>query len=183
VRLLFYRERKVQCVFKLEFTAYQRCLDGNTRVRSVGSGGRWELLHGMNNLPQSTMINANILYRRHTNPLSLPIGDPCPGETCLTIIKDYLVMIYRLLPLVYRSSFRALLGANTYTTNPVFFRLCLALYSVVVASVHRKFEIYSGGRYADIRCHDGPGVSHAHSQQAYVSNRLTESAGNERNAG
>lgn len=87
--------------------------------------------------------------------MSLPIGDLsiehlCPRETFLTIIEDYLIMVYPLLPLIHRPSFRDLLSAKAYTTDPAFFRLCLALCAVAVASVPRKFEIYSGGRYADV---------------------------------
>ncbi|KAF2795946.1 hypothetical protein K505DRAFT_301266 [Melanomma pulvis-pyrius CBS 109.77] len=132
------RERKVQCVFDGEITACRRCLDGHTACTFLRE-----------RKPRGPVA------RRHTTPLSLPIGDLtiehlCPRDTFLVIIEDYLDMVYPLLPLIHRPSFRALLDANAYATDPAFFRLCLALCAVAVASVPRKFDIYGGGRYEDV---------------------------------
>lgn len=68
-------------------------------------------------------------------------------------MRDYLDLVYPLLPLVHCRTFRTQLGANIAEAaehDPAFFRLCLVLCSVAVASLPKKFNEYSGGRYADI---------------------------------
>lgn len=59
-------------------------------------------------------------------------------------------MVYPLLPLIHRPSFRAALSSNLYTTDPAFFRLCIALCAVTIASIPRKFDQYGGSRYPDV---------------------------------
>ncbi|KAF1959491.1 hypothetical protein CC80DRAFT_489621 [Byssothecium circinans] len=85
----------------------------------------------------------------------MPVGDLsiehlCPKAAFGAIIDDYLQLVFPLLPLVHRPSFRASIEAAAYTADPAFFRLCLAVCAVTVASIPRKFEEYGREKYADV---------------------------------
>lgn len=86
---------------------------------------------------------------------SVPVSDLSIGHLCSTdvfrsIIDDYLELVYPLLPLVHRPTFRTLVEADAYVTDPAFFRLCLAVCAVTVASIPRKFDEYGRSRYNDV---------------------------------
>jgi hypothetical protein len=80
----------------------------------------------------------------------LSIEHLCTPAVFRAIIDDYLDFVYPLLPLVHHPSFRTLVEANAYAVDAAFLRLCLAVCAVTVASIPRKFDQYSSGRYADV---------------------------------
>lgn len=86
---------------------------------------------------------------------NLPVGDLsiellCPPSVFKDIINDYLELIYPLLPLVHRPNFRALLDISSFNHDAAFFRTCIAICAVTIASLPRKFEVYGSGRYSDV---------------------------------
>lgn len=100
------------------------------------------------------VIDKRAIRRVVTAP-SVPIGalsieHLCPQSVFERIIDDYLDLVYPLLPLIHRPTFRSLLDANAYTVEPAFFRLCLAICAVTVASLPRKFDEYGKDRYNDV---------------------------------
>ena len=95
------------------------------------------------------------MARRHVAALTLPVGDLaiehlCTREVFQSIVNDYLELVYPVLPLIHRPTFRALVSSSAYTSDPKFFRLCVALCAATVASIPRKFETYNDGRYNDV---------------------------------
>ncbi|KAF2648085.1 hypothetical protein K491DRAFT_684989 [Lophiostoma macrostomum CBS 122681] len=132
------RDQRVQCVFENESTSCQRCMRSNgacTFLRERKPRG-----------PPA---------KRHVATLTLPVGNLaiehlCARHVFLGIIHDYLEMVYPVLPLIHRPTFRALIGSSAYDSDPKFFRLCIALCAATVASIPRKFKTYSGGRYNDV---------------------------------
>ncbi|KAF2107871.1 glycosyl hydrolase family 3 C-terminal domain-containing protein [Lophiotrema nucula] len=128
------RDRKVQCVYDGENASCRRCLDGRLNCTFLCA----RKARG----PPA---------RRQANALTLPIGELavehlCPRHVFLDIIRDYLEMVYPVLPLVHRPSFCNLLENQAYADDPAFFRLCIPLCAVTVASIPRKFEIYNADR-------------------------------------
>ena len=148
------RDRKVQCVFDRDSTSCRRCFDGNVKCTFLKERKPRGPVARYGQTYPSFLDDAE-RYRRQTSGLSLPVGELsiehlCPRTVFLNIIDDYLEMVYPLLPLVHLPTFRSLLEANAYATDPAFFRLCLALSAVTVASIPRKFDTYGGSRYADV---------------------------------
>lgn len=76
----------------------------------------------------------------------------CDPSVLRQIIHDYLTLVYPLIPLVHRRTFRAQFENSLDATDhdPSFFRLTLALCAVTVASLPKKFLEYSRGRFVDI---------------------------------
>ncbi|OAG11399.1 uncharacterized protein CC84DRAFT_1253872 [Paraphaeosphaeria sporulosa] len=95
---------------------------------------------------------------RPFNTFAVPVGELslalfCDPSVLRHIVRDYLDLVYPLLPLVHRGTFSTQFETNTIDAaehEPAFFRLCLALCAVTVASLPKKFNEYSRGRYADI---------------------------------
>lgn len=99
------------------------------------------------------------INRRNVTPVApdLPIGylsieHLCSRHVFSILITDYLEMVYPLLPLIHRPTFLAQLSAQSYMSDPAFFRLCIALCAVTVASIPRKFETdyNSPSKYTDV---------------------------------
>ncbi|KAF2644815.1 hypothetical protein P280DRAFT_443859 [Massarina eburnea CBS 473.64] len=132
------RVRKVQCIFEGESAACRRCAD--SRVDCTFLSDR---------KPRGPVA------RRTPANLNLPVGELsiehfCPKATFRSIIDDFLQLVFPLLPLVHRPSFRTSIESAAYTADPAFFRLCLAICAVTVASIPRKFEEYGRDKYADV---------------------------------
>lgn len=99
-----------------------------------------------------------------TNNINVPpIGDLAIEHLCSrpvfrSIVDDYLHLVYPVLPLVHRLSFQRSVQGGLYTSDPAFFRLCLAVCAVTVASIPRKFLEYRrdyahAGAFVDRACH------------------------------
>ncbi|KAF2000123.1 hypothetical protein P154DRAFT_492723 [Amniculicola lignicola CBS 123094] len=135
------RDRKIQCGFDGDSTTCRRCSDSNlacTFLRERKPRG-----------PPARRL------ARDPTALTLPVGELCIELLCsrnifLNILDDYLEMVYPLLPLIHRPQFRARLEIDTYTKDSGFFRLCIALCAVTVASLPRKFDSYSAKLYPDV---------------------------------
>ena len=87
--------------------------------------------------------------------LNITLGEISVEHLCAPgifhiIINDFLDLVYPVLPLVHRPSFRNRLQRNAYISDAAFTRLCLALCAVTVASIPRKFGEYGAGRYANV---------------------------------
>ncbi|OAK96078.1 hypothetical protein IQ06DRAFT_352320 [Phaeosphaeriaceae sp. SRC1lsM3a] len=74
----------------------------------------------------------------------------CDEVVFRAILDDFLDLVYPLIPLVHRPGFRKLVNDKAYTTDPAFFRLCLAVCAVTVASIPRKFAEYGLSRYTNV---------------------------------
>jgi hypothetical protein len=135
------RLRKIQCIFEGESASCRRCRDGGIGCTFVSERKQ------RGPVPRSTVaeVGAGDLV-----PNNLSIDYLCDAVVFRTILGDYLDLVYPLLPLIHRPSFRTLVDANAYTNDPAFFRLCLAVCAVTVASIPRKFDEYSLGRYSDV---------------------------------
>lgn len=66
-----------------------------------------------------------------------------------TILTDFFARIYPLVPLVHRPTFNHKLSLRAYETEPAFYRLCISLCAVTVASLPRNFASYAGTLYRD----------------------------------
>lgn len=83
----------------------------------------------------------------------LSLAHFCDPWVLRRIVRNYLDLVYPLLPLVHRRTFCAQFEASIADVtehDPAFFRLCLALCAVTVASLPKNFNEYSRGRYAAI---------------------------------
>ncbi|PVI06081.1 hypothetical protein DM02DRAFT_610044 [Periconia macrospinosa] len=140
------RVRKVQCIFEGDGNACRRCTDGNLDCTFL-----------------SDRKQRGPPARRANAIANIPIGDLalehlCSRATFLSIIEDYLQLVYPVLPLVHRPTFHASVQNNAYASDPAFFRLCLAICAVTVASLPRKFHEYGrdyahAGAFVDRACH------------------------------
>ncbi|KAF2009536.1 hypothetical protein BU24DRAFT_428433 [Aaosphaeria arxii CBS 175.79] len=133
------RDRKVQCVFESpESPSCRRCTDANgpcTFLKERKARG-----------PPA---------RRVPSTQALPVGNLsiellCPHDVFLSILEDFLHIVYPVLPLVHRPTFRLLVESKSYTSDPAFFRLCIGLVAVTVASIPRNFEKYGASMYPDV---------------------------------
>ncbi|RSL44771.1 hypothetical protein CEP54_014553 [Fusarium duplospermum] len=87
-------------------------------------------------------------------PLPLPIGTIgiahfLPEPVFLTVIDDFLFRVYPLVPFIHLPRFRAQLAGRDFETEPAFFRLCVALCAITVASLPRKLSSYGIVGYHD----------------------------------
>ncbi|KAH7389277.1 hypothetical protein DE146DRAFT_758589 [Phaeosphaeria sp. MPI-PUGE-AT-0046c] len=83
-------------------------------------------------------------------PSHLSIEHFCDAVIFRAILDDFLDLVYPLIPLVHRPTFRNLVDDKAYTKDPGFLRLCLAVCAVTVASIPRKFGEYGLDRYTNI---------------------------------
>jgi hypothetical protein len=73
-----------------------------------------------------------------------------PESIFLTILDDFLLRVYPVLPLVHVPSFTTSLRQRAFETDPVFFRLCISLCAVTVASIPRNVAgFYGSSWYTD----------------------------------
>ncbi|RTE79873.1 hypothetical protein BHE90_005615 [Fusarium euwallaceae] len=87
-------------------------------------------------------------------PLPLPIGTIgiahfLPEPVFLTIIDDFLFRVYPLVPFIHLPRFKAQLARRDFETEPAFFRLCVALCAITVASLPRNLSSYGIVGYHD----------------------------------
>ncbi|KAF2678443.1 hypothetical protein K458DRAFT_138954 [Lentithecium fluviatile CBS 122367] len=132
------RLRKVQCTFAGENAACRRCVDGGIACTFA-----------------SERKQRGPAARHTIAALDVGLGEPSIDHLCSptvfrAIIDDYLHLVYPLLPVVHRPSFRALVDANAYTSDAAFLRLCLAVCAVTVASIPRKFNEYAIDQYPHV---------------------------------
>lgn len=66
----------------------------------------------------------------------------CPREAFEAIISDYLARIYPIYPLVYPPAFRTGFDSRLFQKDPGFYRLCISLTAVTVASLPKRFSAY-----------------------------------------
>lgn len=99
---------------------------------------------------------ADISSSRAPNNLSQPIGpilleNFCSPQMLHRLISDFDSFVYPLSPLVHRPTCSALLESGAYNSDPVFFRRCLALSAITVASIPSNESEYCGGVYMNIQ--------------------------------
>jgi hypothetical protein len=135
------RLRKIQCIFEGESALCRRCHDGGIGCTFMSERKQ------RGPVPRSTVSNVDAVHLVANN---LSIEQLCDAVAFHAILRDYLDLVYPLIPLVHRPNFRALVDANAYTSDPTFFRLCLAICAVTVASIPRKFDQYGQGRYPEV---------------------------------
>jgi len=135
------RLRKLQCTFEDESASCQRCRDSGIDCTFVSERKQ------RGPVARRTVAEVGVAQLALGN---LSIEHLCDAVVFRAILNDYLDLVYPLIPLVHRPSFRALVDANAYTEDPAFFRLCLAVCAVTVASIPRKFDEYGLGKYSDV---------------------------------
>lgn len=84
--------------------------------------------------------------------LPLPIGELTveyflPQPLFKAVIGDFVDKVYPLLPLIYLPEFRAKLEDRQYDSDPRFYRLCIAICAVTLASIPRQIETYNCAIY------------------------------------
>lgn len=84
--------------------------------------------------------------------LPLPVGKVTvehlvPEETFRAIISEFLDRTFPVLPVIHLPEFVAKFEAREYETNPRFFRLCIALCAVTMATMPRQIEVYGCNMY------------------------------------
>ncbi|KAH7136304.1 hypothetical protein EDB81DRAFT_657319 [Dactylonectria macrodidyma] len=82
--------------------------------------------------------------------LPLPLGTVgiahfLPEAVFHAVIDDFLFRVYPLTPFIHIPQFKAQLAERSFETNPAFFRLCVALCAVTVASLPRNFATNGSG--------------------------------------
>ncbi|CAK7215233.1 hypothetical protein SEUCBS140593_002461 [Sporothrix eucalyptigena] len=90
-----------------------------------------------------------------TGPAPLPIGLPSvehlvPEAVFRAILDEFSARVYPVIPLVHIPSFTARLQARDFATDPAFYRLCMALCAVTVASIPRKGGSYGAPWYRNV---------------------------------
>ena len=135
------RVRKIQCTFQSGSASCRSCRDSGFDCTFVSKRKQ------RGPVARSTVAEVGIAQ---LVPENLSIEHLCDAAVFRAILGDYLDLVYPLIPLVHRPSFCALVDANVYTKDPAFFRLCLAVCAVTVASIPRKFDEYGLGRYPNV---------------------------------
>lgn len=74
----------------------------------------------------------------------------CDEVVFQAILNDFLDLVYPLIPLVHPPGFRKLANDKAYNNDPAFFRICLAICAITVASIPRKFAEYGLNRYTSV---------------------------------
>ena len=82
-------------------------------------------------------------------PLSVAHFVPEPAFSA--ILDDFVRRVYPVLPLIHVPSFTANLARRAFEGDPVFFRLCVSLCAVTVASIPRNMHSYGDVPYKDVR--------------------------------
>lgn len=87
-----------------------------------------------------------------TGPAPLPVGIPSvehlvPEAVLRIILDEYVNRVYPVIPLVHLPTFSSRLHAREFATDPVFFRLCMAICAVTVASIPRNGGTYGAPWY------------------------------------
>jgi hypothetical protein len=99
---------------------------------------------GQNPDPTSSPIGQGAL-RLPSPPLLVELL--CPREAFEAIVSDYLTHIYPIYPLVYPPTFQISFDSRLFQKDPGFYRLCISLTAVTVASLPKRFSAY--GCYPD----------------------------------
>lgn len=81
--------------------------------------------------------------------LAIGITHFVPEPIFHAILDDYILRVYPVLPLVHVPTFKSLLAARAFETDPGFLRLCISLCAVTVASIPRNLARYGLTWYAD----------------------------------
>ncbi|CAK7226909.1 hypothetical protein SCUCBS95973_006359 [Sporothrix curviconia] len=115
---------------------------------STSSGGGDSSLHYLGQ--QSTTTEAVT-----TGPAPLPIALPSvehlvPEAVFRTILDEFTARVYPVIPLVHIPSFTAQLQARDFATDPAFYRLCMGLCAVTVASIPRNGGSYGAPWYPNV---------------------------------
>ncbi|CAI6340139.1 unnamed protein product [Periconia digitata] len=141
------RIRKVQCIFEGDRSTCRRCSDGNVNCMFLSDRKQ----------------RGPPARRTHIPPSDFPIGHLtiehlCSRAVFSSIVEDYIQLVYPVLPLVHRPSFQKSVEDGLHTSDPAFFRLCLAICAVTVASIPRRFREYGSeyahiGAFVDRSCH------------------------------
>lgn len=80
---------------------------------------------------------------------NLTIEHLVPRHTFRALIAEFLTRVYPLLPLVHVPEFSLRFEAGDYDRDPRFFRLCIAICAVTMASIPRQVETYACDLYQD----------------------------------
>ncbi|KAH6955800.1 hypothetical protein BKA56DRAFT_503054 [Ilyonectria sp. MPI-CAGE-AT-0026] len=85
----------------------------------------------------------------------LPVGQLSMAhfipESILNIIMDdFFERVYPVFPLVHEPTFRVAFTRRCYNTDPAFFRLCVSLSALTVASIPRKLTVYKAPGYTSV---------------------------------
>lgn len=73
-----------------------------------------------------------------------------PESVFLDIMADYVDRVHCVLPLVHLPTFQTKLHARAYNLDSAFFRLCVALFAVTMASIPRQIETYGCRMFKDV---------------------------------
>lgn len=73
-----------------------------------------------------------------------------PEPVFLEILDDFMITVYPVLPLIHIPSFTKSIQLRRYYNDQSFFRLCLALCAVTVASIPRKLPVYSRNAFKSV---------------------------------
>ena len=67
----------------------------------------------------------------------------CTRETFHDIFRDFVHLVYPVVPLVHLPTVKAMVARGDYATNQPFLRQCIALAAATVASLPRKLGLYA----------------------------------------
>ncbi|CAK7219947.1 hypothetical protein SBRCBS47491_004025 [Sporothrix bragantina] len=130
--------------------------DGDNRDSGAkgGQGRRPFEPNGSNNLPYLSQQSA-ATEAVTTGPTPLPIGLPSvehlvPEAVFRAILDEFTARVYPVIPLVHIPSFTTRLQSRDFATDPAFYRLCMALCAVTVASIPRNGGSYGAPWYRNV---------------------------------
>ncbi|KAM5368725.1 hypothetical protein ACJZ2D_009391 [Fusarium nematophilum] len=145
------RSRRMQCTFPVDSSAAcQRCLQHAVPCTFL-----------MNRKPRGPPSRHVAEARQRAaavisqpEPLPLPLGvvgvaHLLPEPVFQAVINDFLFRVYPLVPFIHMPRFKAQLAARNFETDPAFFRLCVALCAITVASLPRNLAMYGSTGYRD----------------------------------
>lgn len=154
------RNRRTQCVFQDDgASACRKCLDAGvlctflTDRKPRGPPSR----HVAEARQKGAVVDGKACQRDDAAVYSdLPIGPLsvahfAPEPAFFAILDDFVRRVYPVLPLIHIPSFTANLSHRAFETDPAFFRLCISLCAVTVASIPRKILSYGVTGYKDAR--------------------------------
>lgn len=87
-----------------------------------------------------------VLAEQHASPSvtshPFPTDELCSRALLHVILNDYLDLIYPLIPVIHRPSFRASLASNKDVDDPEFLALIIAITAVTVGLLPSRFPVY-----------------------------------------
>ncbi|KAI8649547.1 Zn(2)-C6 fungal-type domain-containing protein [Fusarium keratoplasticum] len=147
------RSRRIQCLFPANSSAAcLRCLRHDVPCTFLTSRKpRGPPSRHIAEAKQRAALSLSPLSHPDQQPLPLPLPLPIgpigiahflPEPVFLTVIDDFLSRVYPLVPFIHLPRFKAQLASRDLETDPAFFRLCVALCAITVASLPRNLSSY-----------------------------------------